>query len=296
MENNLLNIFFVLDKNYIVPFTVTLTSILENNKDLEIQAFVLHELGHNDTLELACKFFKDKYNLEIASISFEDKYFNDFHIAEHITKAGYFKLLLGQMIPESVSCGLYIDCDIAVTGSLKEFCTLDFYDDAKGEETPLCAVTDVRATKEITRLNKAGANLVSYFNTGVFFANLKKWRADNAAEKMIAIGQQYDKNLVYVDQDVMNVYFKTNYKELNDKYNADAAVKHVQLPVILHYHGISKPWHFVDNSPYKHIYRKYLKMTPFKNVKQQGISLENFARKYVRWFRQKLNPVPDYTI
>ena len=296
MKSNTLNIFFVLDKNYIVPFTVTLTSILENNKDLEIQVFVLHELGQNDSLDLACKFFRDKYNQNINLINFEDKYFNDFHISEHITKAGYFKLLLGQMIPETVISGLYLDCDIVVTGSLKEFCNYSFYDSAKDTETSLLAVTDVRAGKELNRLNKAGAAITSYFNTGVFYVNLKKWRAEHVAEKMIAIGQKYDKQLVYLDQDIMNIFFRTDYIELEETYNKDASIKHAERPIILHYFGNSKPWHFVDNSPYKRIYRKYLKMTPFKNLKSEGISLENFARKYVRLFRKKLNPEPDYSI
>ncbi|HET8830031.1 MAG TPA: glycosyltransferase family 8 protein [Pelobium sp.] len=294
MENNTLNIFFVLDKNYIVPFTVTLTSIFENNKDLNIQVFVLHEMGQNDVLDVACNFFKDKYNQSVNLINFEDKYFNDFYISEHITKAGYFKLLLGQMIPETVSNGLYLDCDIVVTGSLKELCYRSFHDGAS--ETSLFAVTDVRANREINRLNKAGANITSYFNTGVFYVNLKKWRAEHMAEKMIEIGRKYGEQLVYLDQDIMNIFFKSEYKELEDTYNKDAAVEHAELPIILHYLGNSKPWHFVDNSPNKYLYRKYLKITPFKNLKPEGISLENFARKYVRLFRQKRGSGPDYSI
>lgn len=296
MESNTLNIFFVLDKNYIVPFTVTLTSVFENNKDLDINVFVLHEMGQNDTLDLACNFLRDKYNQNINLINFEDKYFNDFYISEHITKAGYFKLLLGKMIPETVSSGLYLDCDIVVTGSLKEFCNRSFHTDSKDTETSILAVTDVRANREITRLNKAGANLTSYFNTGVFYVNLKKWRTENMAEKMIKIGSEYGEQLVYLDQDIMNIFFKGDQGELEETYNKDAAVKYTELPVILHYLGNSKPWHYVDNSPNKHIYRKYLKMTPFKNLKPEGISLENFARKYVRLWRQKRSSGPDYTI
>jgi len=296
MKTNTLNIFFVLDKNYIVPFAVTLTSILENNKDLDIQVFVLHELEQNDSLDLACKFFKDKYNLDVNLMKFEDKYFNDFYISEHITKAGYFKLLLGQIIPKTVESGLYLDCDIVVTGSLKELCNLSFHNDDNDTETSLLAVTDVRAGREITRLNKAGANLTSYFNTGVFYVNLKKWRAECMAEKMIAVGQKYGEQLVYLDQDIMNIFFKTDHKGLDNTYNSDAAIKYGKSPIILHYLGNSKPWHFVDNSPNKGIYRKYLKMTPFKNLKAEGISLENFARKYVRLYRQKLSTGPDYTI
>lgn len=296
MENNTLNIFFVLDKNYIVPFTVTVTSILENNKDLNIQIFVLHELGQNDLLDVACRFFKEKYKQDIHLINFEDKYFNDFFISEHITKAGYFKLLLGQMIPEDITSGLYLDCDIVVIGSLKELCNRSFQDDVNGTETALLAVTDVRANREINRLKKVGAAITSYFNTGVFYANLKKWREEGMAEKMIEIGQKYGEHLVYLDQDIMNIFFKDDQGELEDSYNKDAAVKYAKLPIILHYLGNSKPWHFVDNSPNKHFYRKYLKMTPFKNLKPEGITLENFARKYVRLFRQKRSSGPDYNI
>ncbi|MFC5281960.1 glycosyltransferase family 8 protein [Pedobacter alpinus] len=294
-KDNTLNIFFVLDRNYIVPFSVTLTSIFENNKDLNIQVFVLHEMGQNDMLDLTCKFIKDKYNQKVELINFEDKYFNDFFISEHITKAGYFKLLLGKMIPETVTSGLYLDCDIVVVGSLKEFINLSFYDD-NHKETSLFAVTDVRADREIKRLNKVGANLTSYFNTGVFYANLKKWRAEGMAEKMIEIGREYGKNLVYLDQDIMNIFFKNDKKELDATYNKDAVIKYPKLPIILHYLGNSKPWHYVDNSPNKHLYRKYLKMTPFRNLKTENITLENIGRKYVRFFRQKFSSGPDYTI
>jgi lipopolysaccharide biosynthesis glycosyltransferase len=183
-----------------------------------------------------------------------------------------------------------------VTGSLKDFCNRSFHDSTTEKETSLLAVTDVRANREIKRLNKGGANLTSYFNTGVFYSNLKKWRAENMAEKMIEIGRKYGEQLVYLDQDIMNIFFKGDQGELEDTYNKDAAVKYTKLPIILHYLGNSKPWHYVDNSSNKHIYRKYLKMTPFKNLKPEGISLENFARKYVRLFRQKRSSGPDYTI
>lgn len=296
MENNTLNIFFVLDKNYIAPFTVALTSALENNRDLKIQVFVLHELGKNEVLEIACNFFKEKYQQDVILVNFEDKYFNNFFISEHITKAGYFKLLLGKMIPESVIDGLYIDCDIVVTGSLKDFCNRSFHDSVRETETSLLAVKDVRADREIKRLNKGGANLNSYFNTGVFYVNLKKWREENMAEKMIEIGRKYGEQLVYLDQDIMNIFYNGDQGELEDTYNKDAAVKYGKLPIILHYLGNSKPWHYVDNSPNKHIYQKYLKMTPFKNLKPEGISLENFARKYVRLFRLKRSSGLDYTI
>lgn len=296
MDNNTLNIFFVLDKNYIVPFTVTLTSVLENNKDLNIQVFVLHEITQNDSLDTACKFFEDKYDQKVNLIYFEDKYFNDLYLSEHITKAGYFKLLLGQMIPEAITSGLYLDCDLVITGSLKGFCNRSFFDDTKQAETSLLAVTDVRAGREITRLGKMGEKVTSYFNTGVFYVNLKKWREENMAEKMIAIARKYNEQLVYLDQDIMNIFFKGDQAELEDAYNKDAAIKHAKLPIILHYLGNSKPWHYVDNSPNKHFYKKYLKMTPFKNLKPEGISLENFARKYVRLFRQKRSAGPDYNI
>lgn len=287
MKNNSLNVFFVVDKNYLIPFTVTLTSILENNKDLDIEVFVIHEMGQNEVLDTVCDFFKDTYDLNIQLIHFEDKYFNDLYTAEHITKAAYFKLLLGQMIPEGVSEGLYIDCDTVVTGSLKNLCNLSFLDDSKGAEVSLLTVKDVKADREMKRLNTLGVNIISYFNTGVLYLNLKKWRAEGVVQKMLDIGHQYNEHLSYLDQDILNIFFRKDQGNLEETYNKDASVKHIELPLVLHYMGNSKPWHFVDNGPYKHLYYKYLKKTPFKKVKTEKITLENVARKYVRLLKGK---------
>ena len=289
MKNNVLNIFFVIDKNYIVPFTVTLTSILENNKDLELQVFIIHELDQNSQLDLSCNFFREKYSLNVNLIKFEDKYFNDFHTEHHITKATYFKLLLGEVIPETITEGLYIDCDTVVNGSLKGLCDLSFTSNSEGSEVSLLTVKDIKADREITRLKKLGINLTNYFNAGVLFINLRKWRAENMAQKMIEVGQKYNEHLTYLDQDIQNIFFRVDQGDLEDTYNKDASIKYTRIPLILHYLGNSKPWHFVDNGPYKHIYHNYLKMTPFKNLKTENITLKNVARKYVRLFRQKLN-------
>lgn len=292
MKDNKLNIFFVLDKNYIVPFTVTLTSILENNQDLAFNVFVIHELEQNQELDTAYEFFQQKYQLTLNLKKIKANEFDKFYLSKYITKAAYYKLLLPSILPSEVEKGLYIDCDTVVIGSLKELNAISFFE--LGYEVGLLAVEDIRKEREIKRMRSMGEATKSYFNSGVMFVNLKKWREDEADKKMIEIGEKYGNQLTYHDQDILNIFFENNHANLDPRYNRDASIKHNTPPIILHYLGTSKPWHFVDNSPYKHIYRKYLKITPFKNVRTEGISLENFARKYVRLARKKFSSGPNY--
>lgn len=292
MKSKLLNIFFVVDKNYLIPFTVALTSILENNSDLELNVFVIHEMDKNDQLDTALVFFKENYNLSLKLIKIEDTYFEQFFTSNHITKTSYFRLLLGQFIPKYITQGLYIDCDTVITGSLKNLCDYDFFDASKGTEISLLAVDDSKASKEIERIKRMGVDLTSYFNAGVIYLNLKKWRVEQITEKMVAVGEKYHDQLTYHDQDILNIFFKDDKDVLDPVYNMDANLVHPELPIVLHYLGLSKPWQFTDNGPYKKCYNNYLRLTPFKNLKTETITVEKVARKYVRLFKRKMKIDP----
>ena len=129
-----LNLFFALDKKFIVPFTVTLTSVFENNKDLIISVYVICDRNDNDIIETSVDFFKEKYSATINIILFDNNVFNNLPISVHISKAAYSRLLLSYLIPKHVNDGLYLDCDIVVTGSLKELLKPEFFTKGKDEE------------------------------------------------------------------------------------------------------------------------------------------------------------------
>ncbi len=52
-------------------------------------------------------------------------------------------------------------------------------------------------------------------------------------------------------------------------------------PIIIHYTGGSKPWHLKNTHPYKQLYWKYLRMTPYRFSLPTELQPSNFLRSLV---------------
>lgn len=280
-----LNVFFSVDKNYIVHFTVTVTSLLENNKNLTIKIFIVHDLEYIDVLTNICDTITRKYNAKIFLKELENTIFNNFHISSYISKATYFRLLFAEIIPDDVLYGLSLDCDTIVTGSLRELTELDFSSALPNEEYSIMAVSDKNEEREMKRLAKMGFNTTMYFNAGVMMINLQKWRVDRVSSSLVKIAKDFRNDLVWHDQDVLNIYFRDNCGKLKSTYNKFIDKKLPKLPLIIHFSGSSKPWHYLNEHPYKYEYWKYLQLTDYKNQKFERITPKKVLKKF--WRRLK---------
>jgi len=289
---NSLNVFYVIDKNFIIPFTVSLTSLLENNKDLDISVYVIHDLNEISVFLKTIKFFDKNYSINLHLLKFNneiiEKIPNNFPGSKYISRATYFKLFFGELIPKNIDSGFYLDCDTIVTNSLLEISNLDFSSNLKGEEFSFLAVRDISEFDEIERINKLGIKLKSYFNAGVMLINLNKWRFDNVSNDLVNVLIKYQNHLEWLDQDVLNIHFANNYGNLNPKYNKFSSQKHPVMPTIIHFSGSSKPWQFTDISPYKYQFRKYLKLTPFQNHKIEKLTIKKVKEKYAKLLKSYL--------
>ncbi len=275
-----LNIFFAVDKLYLIHFTVALTSILENNRDLDINVYVLHDLDDTTGLDEIVSFCKKNYNTTLHLLTVDISIFDNFQITLYISKASYFRLLFADIIPAHVDSGLYIDCDTVVTGSLKELTELSFFDTGKTIEYSILGVSDKNEAEELIRLNNLGIPSKMYFNAGVLFINLEKWREDAVSGKLIQIAKEYKEHLDWWDQDVLNIFFPNQCGKINTTYNNFPDKKLPETPVVIHFTGSSKPWHYFNEHPYKAMYWKYLKLSPFKDQQFEKITLNKVIIKY----------------
>lgn len=282
LDKQSLNVFFAVDTNYLVHFTVTLTSLLENNRNLDISVYIIHDFKEVRLLEEVVGFFEKNYKVKIILIKVDDSLFDNFHISMYISKATYFRLLFADIIPNDVLSGLYIDCDIVVTGSLEKLVNLNFKNFDHAYDYSLLAVDDKNAVNEKKRLEEMGFITPRYFNAGVMFINLAKWRADCVSGKLIKIAEEYKKSLVWWDQDVLNIHFINECGHLDSTYNNFPEKRQGSMPAIIHYSGSSKPWHYFNTHPYKDIYWKYLKLTPFRDQKFENITIRKRLKKIVR--------------
>lgn len=280
-EKKFLNVFFAVDKKFLIHFTVTLTSLLENNKDLTITVYIIHDMEDTSELQNIIDFLNKKYKVTLLSVFVDNSIFKTFQVVHYISKATYFRFLFADILPENISSGLYLDCDIVITGSLKEIVESNFTDKNKGE-CGVLAVSDKGEKLEIERLKKTlSIETDTYFNAGVMYVNLKKWREEKVGNKLIQIADKYKDLLVWSDQDVLNIYFKNNCGKLKDTYNMFTNKMLTKMPVVIHFSGSSKPWHYLNDHPYKAQYWKYLNLTPFKNEKFEKVTLKKIIKKYL---------------
>ncbi|MFC1785300.1 glycosyltransferase family 8 protein [Candidatus Neomarinimicrobiota bacterium] len=276
-----LNIVFTIDENFIPYFTVACTSLLENNKNIINRIFVINDITDKEKLNKSVKFFKNKYNISIEELNLDSTILDKFKISHHITKATYFRLLLAEILPKEIDTILYLDSDIIVIDDLSELIELNFRKDANsninysikdvenisidGHEYYIYAVDHkfgINDTKRLRDLDFKGNN---YFNSGIMYINLKKWRETRITKTLMRNALKYSDVVLWWDQDILNITFDLNWGEIDFTYNAFGLTEIVDKNFkIIHFTSNSKPWQFKNNHPYKHLYWKYLKMTPFK--------------------------------
>jgi lipopolysaccharide biosynthesis glycosyltransferase len=184
----------------------------------------------------------------------------------HFTKANYYRLFIPDMVKGDRA--LYLDADVVVIQRID-----DLYNTVISN-TLLAAVDNPGIYPNYQDLEMA--NSAKYFNSGVMLMNLEYWRACNVKEKVIDFVGRKPEVIRFVDQDGLNSVINGNWLELHPKYNmhtiftregyaVDSIIKEaIDNPVIIHYTGASKPWHFGNDHPYRHLYWKYLRKTPYK--------------------------------
>ena len=123
-----------------------------------------------------------------------------------------------------------------------------------------------------------------YFASGLLIFNVNSFNKNQILQKTL----DFLKNDYYEmpDQDALNAVV-TNWKEINLRYGVETAFlncngeinkdlyKACCNPAIIQYSGTSKPWHFRNKHPYKKLYWKYLKMTPFYFRIPKDLTLKN---------------------
>ena len=298
------NIVFTADNNYIQHLAVTLISLLENNKNETFRVF-LFSSDITDENKGKIESIINNYRCSIEYISFDRKIFE--HIdAGRYSIATYYRLLMPKYL--TVDKLLYLDVDMVVDASIKELYETDIND------YYVAAVEDAWRDGQYKK-NLGMSNNAKYFNAGVLVVNLKRWREENLFEKFL----EYEKNskieLESHDQDIFNAIFNGKWKQLPLKFNQyeknpdldektllkvfnkEEILEAREKPVIVHYIGGRKPWHYRNEHIQKSLYWKYLKMTPYKDYQPTDKTLRNiiskntplFIRNPKRYFKKLLN-------
>jgi lipopolysaccharide biosynthesis glycosyltransferase len=89
-----------------------------------------------------------------------------------------------------------------------------------------------------------------YFNAGIMFIDLEKWRKIEINHKAERIIEDDNIEFKFWDQDILNILFDGDYLELEKKFNYAVDVENFSVnknsimdkAVLIHYSGSKKPW------------------------------------------------------
>lgn len=251
MKQNL-DVALCLDDNYVKPATALIRTLQEHNPRLRKNIFVVYtQLSSN-----SCMLLRSCCD-EFTHIAFKRAEISIKNVGpkNHVSSAAFIKIELVKAL-EELERVLYLDADMAVTGSLTELAdlTLDNHYVA-AVENPF-----------FQRHNELGVNKdFFYFNSGMMLLNLKLMRENDFYSKAHLIIRNEAEKLMFHDQDVFNLATEGKVLQLPIEFNFqtfylrkihkfDRARRKEILNVypkvkIMHYSSGIKPWKALDPHP-----------------------------------------------
>lgn len=281
-----------IDNNYVQHCVVMLTSLFENNKDEKITVYLVSGPLSEENEQVLRNLFR-QYKQELRRYHIDQELVNDCPTREssHLTVSTYYRLFLASILPDTLSKVLYLDCDMIIRGSLCELWDTDV------SGYPVACIEDMWCGRPEYYGRMHYDPAYSYFNGGVLVVNLDYWRTHQLQPQFLEYARKYPERLLYCDQDVLNGVLHEHKLLLPFKWNVqdgffrrkrrirketwaelDASIRN---PVILHYTGGRKPWHFGSDHPMRKEYNKYLDLTVWKGTRP-AFDFWTFLNRWVK--------------
>lgn len=273
-----MHIVFCLDNYYIPYCATTIASIIDNNQAERITFHLFVDEITDANRVMMQEWFVKQDGKDILFYDLSEDDFKDFPVGNaYINLTTYFRLVIQDKLPD-IDKVIYLDCDTIVNGSLKELWNTEMGDYA------VAGVRD-RVNDSIRLYNRLRYPIHDgYINAGVLLINLKKWREIHVFDRAKEIAKAMPKALKNHDQDIINILFHDNKQILPFRYNLLEYYLYVEEwlyldrkyypeiidacknPAIIHFCMPQKPWHYECINPFKDLYYKYRKMTPWPEV------------------------------
>ena len=295
------NIVCIADEAYAQHTAVMLASLFDHNRDKLFRVFLMTYIMSSETKKRLKEAVKGHGELHILEDDYRDSGINALK-TETSTKAWnpimYLKLLIPQKLPLDVERFLFLDVDMVINHTIDEL----YETDMKGNIVAACDDYKFQAAHR-QRLGLDEDDL--YVNSGVMVIDLKAWRQKENVCPMIEFLKDY-KNVLNNDQDGFALYFKGNIMLFPNKWNVttfyfeqeprilDKYLYEVddlrKDPYIVHFCEPIKPWFADCKHPYRHLYRQYLLMTPWKKYRfpyfESPLSLLHWKNEMKYWLNR----------
>lgn len=306
-----MNIAYVFDDNYAECASVSIISLLENNKNAgKINLYIFGDNLSKENkirLDIMCA----KYEVTITYIDVQPitEKLHNMHIRTWRSRySAYIKLMLSEFLPEKEERLIVIDADTVVIGSIIELSIMSL----NGHP---CAMALEGITGKYRKI--IGLGVDELYNTGVIVYDLKVWKEKNVENRILKHLEVVYSEYLLPEEDPISLVLRGDVERLPAKYNYIAqycfysttryfrrfywsqlkdkfySLEEVQEAgdnaIILHCIDTftSRPWYCENINPFSTIYDSYRKMTPWKDIAKRKEELnvrskiEYLLRKYL---------------
>ncbi|WP_026463741.1 glycosyltransferase family 8 protein [Adhaeribacter aquaticus] len=237
----------------LIGLGATLSSLIRNCSDSsELKLwFLCSDFRKNDKIKIYQLLQEENFTGAVEYIDFDAKALFGHLRSLHGDWTGYGRLLIANYIKSDIA--LYLDSDLVIQLDVLTLKNFDF----KGE-----VLAAVFGSQVILALEKAffidklkWKEDTGYFNSGVVLFNLKKWRESNTEAKWKGIAKKYPKELLTIDQTLLNAVCEGKFAKLPPEFNNPwyPGKETPEKPgkSIIHFVGSPKPWDVFGKSLHK---------------------------------------------
>lgn len=261
------HIVFGIDDDFVRPLGVLMTSIVENNKNENIVFHIISKYISNENKNVIEQ-FSLMNDIIIYIYIIDENIFKELPTTAYISKAMYNRFLIPLILKDITDKVLYLDADIVCLGNIEKIKNLKF------EDKIVFVVEESNKYVVKRRIEDLKLKKDKYFNSGVLYINIENWLNNDINKKLVEYSSE-KRNLMFPDQDMLNVVLEDKCIYMDRKYNYTFDVRYkpnryvYNLPeniVFLHYVGKFKPWQKWCMHPAKNFFEKYAKISLWKNI------------------------------
>jgi lipopolysaccharide biosynthesis glycosyltransferase len=272
MKMNVIPIAVSFDKNFVLPASVSLYSLIVNaNKNTYYKIYVLTSDSDVASLLDLDALYRLSGKFEINFIYVGNAFDNAYEVRE-ITKASYYRLLLPDLLPDCDKI-IYMDVDTIIQSDLSDFFSVDL------SKSYLAAFLDYGMSRD-----KNGKKYIhdvlnidteTYIQAGFMILNLSRLRECSIVDNFKSLSYN---NYIFQDQDIINIACVNNieilpcYKnimvqsyDIQSSYPQDYVgvdMSSSMKTAFIHYNG-PKPWKTIAIND--DIWWQYYRQSPFFN-------------------------------
>ena len=240
------NFVYCFDENYNVQGYCSIMSLLKNCEK-QINIFIVHQ-NPQTFVEFEKIIKENPYLNNLKVYKFENKNYDFPNLDnKHVSEATYYRLFLDQYLPNDIDSFIYLDADAFFINKFTDLVSTEM-ENLRNSNFIISAL-DSKTNFNNKRL---GLKNDRYFNAGVLLVDYKKWLEKKVSLSFQEILRNRNNDLMFWDQDILNIYFDGNFFDLDESLNfnvygdqkssKEVLSNIISNAVIVHYSGKYKPW------------------------------------------------------